>query len=100
MERWQRKPARGIALAPTRHMPSDLLKRLREIIDADPRTRSAGESIAVSVEDDGRVTLEGEVADVAAKRVATDRVSRLPDQVASSSRLLKGRTCMRGQVVR
>jgi len=60
-------------------MPSDLLKRLREIIEADPRTRSAGETIAVSVEDDGRVTLEGEVADVAAKRVATDRVSRLPD---------------------
>jgi osmotically-inducible protein OsmY len=60
-------------------MPSDLLQKLIEIIEADPRIQPAGAPIAVSLDADGSVTLEGEVATVASKRVAYARVSRLPD---------------------
>ena len=60
-------------------MPSDLLQKLREIIEADPRIQPAGVPIAVSLSADGSITLEGEVATVAAKRVAYARASRLAD---------------------
>jgi len=68
-------------------MTPDVLHRLRQVIEADPRIRCVGTPIALSVDPQGGVTLDGEVASVAAKRIALDRVARLADVLTVVDRL-------------
>jgi osmotically-inducible protein OsmY len=60
-------------------MLSVVLDRLRHVLDADPRIRCVGTPIALSLDPQGAVTLDGEVASVAAKRLALDRAARHAD---------------------
>jgi osmotically-inducible protein OsmY len=58
---------------------SDVLSRVRDAFDADPRVRAAGRDIELGLDRDGSVTLAGEVATLAAKRVALERACAIPD---------------------
>lgn len=68
-------------------MTADVLHRLRQVIEADPRIRCVGTPIALSLDPQGGVTLDGEVASVAAKRLALDRAAHLPDVLTVVDRL-------------
>lgn len=57
------------------------------MIEADPRIRSSGAQIALALDAHGAVTLDGEVANVAAKRLALDRAAHLPDVITVVDRL-------------
>ena len=47
---------------------SQVVSRVCEAMDADPRIRATGAPIAIDVAADGRLAIEGEVATVAALR--------------------------------
>ena len=61
--------------------------RVRQAIATEPRIRTAGAPIDIAVDSTGEVTMQGEVANVAAKRLALGRASALPDVISIVDKL-------------
>ena len=64
-----------------------IVSRVHELIETEPRIRTVGSPIAVEVDADGKLTMEGEVANVAAKRLALGRAATLPDVITVVDKL-------------
>jgi osmotically-inducible protein OsmY len=64
-----------------------VVSRVREALATEPRIRAATKPIAIAVDADGKLTMEGEMATVAGKRLAVRRAAQLPDVITVVDRL-------------
>jgi osmotically-inducible protein OsmY len=64
-----------------------VVSRVREALATEPRIRAAAKPIAIAVDADGKLTMEGEMATVAAKRLAVRRAADLPDVITVVDKL-------------
>jgi osmotically-inducible protein OsmY len=68
-------------------MNPEIVERLRRIIEDEPRIVAVGAPIAVDLDADGGVTLDGEVATVASKRLTLDLATALVQADSVTDRL-------------